>query len=51
MATKVGKNGEKYLFLHYFQRIFTKKKIVFMRLFRETVYFCDTLLTKKIKGL
>jgi hypothetical protein len=50
MATKVGKNGEKTFFCIIFKEYF-KKKIVFMRLFRETVYFCDTLLTKKIKGL
>jgi len=46
MATKGGKNDEKPFFFVFFKDYF-KKNIVFMRLFRETVYFCGTLLTKK----
>ena len=50
MVAKVDKKGENPFFCIIFEEYF-KKNIVFMRLFRETVYFCGTLLTKKIKGL
>lgn len=50
MAAKVDKKHETRLFCPILGDYF-KKNIVFMRLFRERMYFCRTLLTMKYKGL
>jgi len=45
MPAKVGKKRQRTFFCAIFADYF-KKNIVFLHLFQERVYFCQTLLTK-----